>query len=782
MRFTAAIFLVFACLGPAVQQSRADENKDGSDFFERHIRPALVQHCYECHSEESQTREGGLLLDRESGWLQGGDSGKAVVAGELDASLLWKAVEYHDADLQMPPDEKLDAQTIALFKQWIVKGAPGPKLDLGTTEFSRLGDQEYIFEQAARHWAFQPVQNVEPPQVADPIYNRSAIDQFVYHRLAENGLVPSRPAVDRTLLRRLHYDLTGLPPTISQVAQFDAAADGRRPAAVVEVVDELLASSAFGEHIGRLWLDVARYADTDSTYRADTKTPYYFPFAFTYRDYVVDAFNNDKPFDQFIKEQLAADLLGFENTAPETAALGFLAVGPHANRSRTESIDDWIDLTTRGLMGLSVACARCHDHKYEPIPTADYYSLHGVFASVTRPKELDQKRLPVLAHYVADKPDVADYNQARAAIDKKIKAAQGKKAKGNNRPVSQKIIDTELAKLLTFHQGAPAHTMIVSESKRPVNPFIFERGDPKNRGASVPRRFLKILEANQPPFTDKNSGRLEFAERITAAENPLTARVFVNRVWGLLMGSHLVTTPSDFGLQGASPTHPQLLDWLTADFIASGWSTKHLVRSIVQSRTYQQRSTHRADAAAVDSENRYLWRANRKHLTIEAIRDTMLFVAGDLDLKVGGRAELLWDEDYTKRRAVYGYVNRFNLDPTLRAYDFPSRMQTAESRGESVVAPQALFTLNAPFVIDQAIKITQLSDFKAAASDEERIGVIFETIFQRKPVENEVVRMQRFLDSQKRFFEKPQRASKIESPWPLMTQAMLMSNELQYVD
>lgn len=782
MRFTAAVLFVFVSLGLAVQHSCADEDKDGSEFFERHIRPALVKHCYECHSEDAQTREGGLLLDRESGWLQGGDTGKAVVVGEPNASLLWTAVTHRNADLQMPPDEKLDDKTIALFKQWIVKGAPGPKTDLGATEFSRLGDQDYIFEKAADHWAFQPVQQVAPPEVDDPIYNRSAIDQFVFQRLAQNGLSPSRPATDRTLLRRLHYDLTGLPPSLSQVAQFEAAAKGRRPAAVAEVVSNLLASSAFGEHIGRLWLDVARYADTDSTYRADTKTPYYFPFAFTYRDYVIDSFNSDKPFDQFIKEQLAADLMGFEKTAPETAALGFLAVGPHKNRAPTESTDDFIDLTTRGLMGLSVACARCHDHKYEPIPTADYYSLYGVFASVSRVKELDEKRLPLLSHYRASKDDVADYAKARAAIDKKIKDSQGKKARGNNRPVSQKIIDTELAKLLLFHRGAPNHTMIVTEAKRAVQPFVFERGDARNRGDSVPRRFLKVLDSDQPPYTDENSGRLELAQQITDPSNPLTARVFVNRVWGMLMGSHLVATPSDFGLQGSPPTHPQLLDWLTADFIASGWSSKHLVRTIVQSRTYQQRSSHREQAAVVDSQNKLLWRANRKHLTIESIRDTILFVAGGLDLSVGGRAELLWDEDYTKRRAIYGYVNRFNLDPTLRAFDFPSRMQTAESRPESVVAPQALFTLNAPFVIDQAIKITQLSDFKAVASDEERIGVIFETIFQRQPVENEVIRMQRFLDSQKRFFEKPQRASKVESPWPLMTQAMLMSNELQYVD
>ncbi len=351
------------------------------------------------------------------------------------------------------------------------------------------------------------------------------------------------------------------------------------------LVEQLLDDPAYGQHIARMWLDVARYADTDSAYRPDTRTPHYFPFAFTYRDYVVDAFNDDKPFDQFILEQFAADLIGFKSGDPEIAALGFFGVGPHANRAQAEALDDWIDVTTRGLMGLTVACARCHDHKYEPIPTADYYSLRGVFASVKRLSALDEKRQPLVGGYEPSAADLADYQAQRAAIEQKIAGAGNKKANNNNRSIAEKIRETELAELLAFHPGGPAHALAVTENAKPATAFIFVRGDANSRGEQVPRRFVKILDPEQPEFPADSSGRLDLAKKITDSSNPLTARVFVNRVWGHLIGSHLVDTPSDFGLQGSQPTHPELLDWLAADFVDHGWSVKHLVRPIVLSET-----------------------------------------------------------------------------------------------------------------------------------------------------------------------------------------------------
>ncbi len=753
---------------------------DGAAFFERRIRPLLIEHCYECHSEQAGTREGGLLLDRERGWLQGGNTGKAVVPGEPQLSRLIAAISHTNDTLQMPPDYRLNPRQLELLTSWIHRGAPGPRVDVEETAFSQLGDQELLFGKAVEHWAFQPVTVVDPPQATEDGWNGSAVDRIVYAALKRKQLTPSTQADACTLFRRLHYDLTGLPPTWVATEQFAARAKQDRPAAIRNTIDQLLNSPTFGEHIGRMWLDVARYADTDSAYRPDTRTPHYFPF--TYRDYVIAAFNDDKPVNQFIREQLAADLMGFADDAPEQAAIGFLTDGPHVQRNPADAIDDWIDVTTRGLMGITVACARCHDHKYEPVPTVNYYSLHGVFASVTRINPLDETQQPLLGGYTCSDADRQDYLIKRAAIDKQINKAGGKKAGNNKRSIAQKIRETELAELLTFHPGAPAHAMTVKEKPRLVTQFVYLRGDLRNRGPQTDRKFLKVLDTEQTPFTDRNSGRLELAEKIVSPHNPLTARVFVNRVWGFLMGSHLVKTASNFGLQGEPPSHPELLDWLAADFMASGWSTKDLVRKIVMSDVYQRRSGRSKEMAARDPENRLLWRANRKRLSIEATRDSLLAISGQLNQTLGGRANQLWGENYTKRRTVYGFVNRFNLDPTLRVFDFPSPMQTQPGRGESIVAPQALFTMNSPFVIDQSIAVTELDDFKSITDDRPRIAWLFKRILLRVPGDAEVERVIRFVEQQRRMFAKIKRPGRINSPWPLVAQSLMMSNEFQYVD
>jgi hypothetical protein len=784
MRFsplTTGLAVSAALITHAVCVRAADDRSDVA-FFEKEVRPILIRHCYECHSEAAKEQQGGLLLDRRSGWLKGGSTQKAVVPGDVESSLLITAVRYKDEDLQMPPEKPLAAEDVRLLEAWVRRGAAGPATDLEDTDFSRLGDQEWLFEKAKDHWAFQPVVAHQPPNVPDTIWNQKPIDRFVFARLADANLTPSRQAGPRTLIRRLTFDLTGLPPTPEEVSRFvgQYGSMKNREPLVRETVDRLLESSAFGEHLGRLWLDVARYADTDSFYRPDTRTPHYFPFAFTYRDYVVEALNSDKPFDQFVREQLAADLLGLPDDAPELAALGFLTVGPHANRNPTEALDDWIDVTTRGLLGLTAACARCHDHKYEPIPTADYYSLRGVFSSVQRINPLKEGQLPTPRGYEITDEDRADYEKKRAAIDKKIAGAGNKKSGGNNRSVAQKIRETELAELLLFHPGAPVHTMIVKELKRPQEPVVFLRGDAGSPGDAVPRRFLKVLDNEQSPFAKDSSGRLELAEKIVDPKNPLTARVFVNRVWGFLTGSHLVATPSDFGLQGERPTHPELLDWLAAEFMANGWSVKHLARTIVLSRTYRQSSRHREDIAGLDPTNRLLWRAQRKHLSIEQLRDSLLAVSGNLDRTMRGRAAPMWSDDYTKRRTIYGYINRFNLDPTLRIFDFPTPMQTQPGRDESIVAPQSLFIMNSRIVIDQSIALTETPEFAACETDDARTTRLYFSVLQREPSPQEVVRIGKFVEQQARFF--PAAKSKMKSPWPLVAQAVLMSNEFQYLD
>ncbi len=775
--------LTLGLIAVAIGSSNVQASDAGNDFFEKRVRPLLVNKCYECHSEQAGEQQGGLLLDRQAGWLEGGDTNKAVIPGQPEASLLLAAVRYQKADLQMPPDEKLADHEIELLEQWIQQGAPGPADDMGETEFSKLGDQAYLLNKATQHWAFQPLGTFHPPPGTNQRWNQEAIDKFVSHRMAGQGLLPSPRAAASVLARRLYFDLTGLPPTIAQVNAFVAAAEQDFDKAIQTTVDHLINDPAFGQHFARLWLDVARYADTDSAYRPDTRTPHYFPFAFTYRDYVVDAFNNDKPFDQFILEQFAADLIGFKSGDPEIAALGFFGVGPHANRAQTEALDDWIDVTTRGLMGLTVACARCHDHKYEPVPTADYYSLRGVFASVRRLDPLDEQRQPIVGGYEPAKADRRDYEQKRAAIEKKIEQAGNKKSGGNNRSVAQKIRETELAELLLFHPGGPAHAMVVTENPKPTPQYIFVRGDAAARGELVPRRFVQILDQQQSEFAADASGRLDLAKKIVNPSNPLTARVFVNRVWGYLIGSHLVFTPSDFGFQGIPPTHPELLDWLAADFIAHGWSIKHLARRIVLSETYAQHSKHRERSAAIDPENKLLWRANRKHLSIEMIRDSLLAVAGRLDRTQRGRPAMMWGDDYTKRRAIYGYINRFNLDPTLRAFDFPTPMQSQPKRVESIVALQALFTMNSPFVADQAKAIVDQVAFRDCRSDQQRIEFLFRTVLQRNPVENEIARVQKFVSFQTRFQTQPGKPTRfVDSPWPLLAQSLMMSNEFQYID
>ena len=788
-----SVFLL-SLLMPCVA-SADDTDKMGAEFFERRIRPILVARCYECHSEEAGEQQGGLLLDREAGWREGGERAKAVIPGEPEASLLITAVRYQQDDMQMPPDGKLSDDEIELLEHWVSEGAPGPEEDMGETEFSRLGDQPFLFEQASNHWAFKEVKSTAPPEVEVRVWNRTPIDRFVMAKLTAEGLEPSPRASPRDLYRRLRFALTGLPPTFDEIAVFTQKLKGDRAGAIDQAVSQLLDSPEYGQHIARMWLDLARYANTDSAYRADTKTPHYFPFAFTYRDYVVDAYNDDKPYDEFLKEQFAADLLGFDEDAPELAALGFLGVAPHANRAPAEALDDWIDVTTRGLMGMTVACARCHDHKYEPIPTVDYYSLRGVFAALDRPSPLDEKRQPILASYQPSGSKQAEYDRLRAAIDKKIADSDGKKAKGNNRSVSEKIRETELAELLLLHPGAPARAMVVAEKKRKPDAFVHVRGDARAKGEKAPPRFLKILDPEQPEFQSKNSGRLELVNQIASAGNPLTARVYVNRVWGWLVGSHIVSTPSDFGLQGERPSHPELLDDLTADFVQHGWSTKHLVRQIVLSEMFAQSSRNDETKAKKDDANRFLWRFNRQHLSIEEIRDSVLSVTGKLDRSLGGRPEKLWpqgsakskrndqDPNYTVRRAIYGYINRFNLDPTLRAFDFPSPMQSQAKRGESIVAPQALFLMNSPFVIDQMERLVDGKEFQMLQTNDDRIDFLFRTLLQRTSVANERLRVSRFVEYQNRIIQATKNPNRFQNdPWPLIAQSLVMSNEFQYVD
>jgi len=774
-RLSRSLLLLTVFVTATASVVAAPTERNDTAFFENKIRPILVENCYKCHSEEAGEQKGGLLLDRESGWLDGGNLGKAVIPGNLNGSLLITAVRYEDEDLEMPPKHQLSEEEVRLLEIWVKRGAPGPKVDLAESEFSRLGDQEYIFEQAKSHWAFQPLDPVQPPKTSPKLPEEAGwrplnnpVDQFIIAKLEEEGLTPTRRADRRMLIRRLYFSLTGLPPSEEQVAEFVENRDMSPNA----VINELMESHYFGEHFARMWLDVARYADTANRYRFDTKTPIYYPYAFTYRDYVIKAFNSDKPYDQFIREQLAADLFIEDEHAPELAALGFLGVSPITN-SNQDFVDDLIDTTTRGMMGLTVSCARCHDHKFEPVPTADYYSLYGVFASMKRPEAWDVSELPEIEGYPRDPKLVAEYEAKRAEIDALIKEV-GNKKQGNN-SIAERIRETRLAELYLYHDGAPAYAMLLPENPNPFRPQVYLRGDRSNRGEKVERQFLRLLDPEQKPFSAENSGRLDLAEHIADPENPLTARVFVNRVWGMLMGSYIVDTPSDFGLQGAAPTHPELLDWLAADFVAHDWSVKHLVRTIVTSQTWQQASGSRTPNPSYekDPENRFYWQGNRQRMEIEELRDSMLAVSGELDSTSLGRPGELWGDEATQRRSIYGFIDRFNLDPTLRSFGFPSPTQTQGKRPENTVPQQALFKMNSPFVRDRA-QATMLSlGFSGAQGRQERVDALFQRILQREPHPVEYERISDFIDREK---DRP------GNPWVLVAQSLLMSNEFQYVD
>ena len=843
-------------------------------FFERSVRPLLIEHCHECHGDSLQ--ESDLRLDSIDAVLQGGISGPAAIAGNLQDSLILRAVLGRGVE-SMPPEAPLESEQIAILRRWIKMGLPWPKMpeDLSnpnTGESIPLGDQEAIKKAAQSHWAFQPMQMPVVPELPDSMspskwnhWKTNPIDRFVASKLSEHDLSPSDQAPRATLIRRLYFDLIGLPPTIKQVQTFSA--DSRPTSqAIASVIDRLLDSEHHGERWARYWLDVARYADTrDWQAAADLR----YPFAYTFRDYVIQSLNDDKPYDQFIREQIAADFYADHENSPELAALGFLSVGPQYRNNRLERSADRIDVVCRGLMGLTVSCARCHDHKYDPIPIQDYYSLYGVFSNT-----VPATQYPILPGHTVDPKTNQDYqrkiaaarkrfddyqvklrddavkslsemlpsyllgfyemsitkqNQVRGAISKfkvietamtplnnrlarelKLKrfakdpifkpwqqsltlteAEFGKsidqrmedwsddeklhplvreqlakqkprtrkqlvsaygalfktviarwKAFSSENPNANRFADTHLeslrqklmgeggwlrlettdvlqasrllgtgrkqiekfetaiADIEASHPGAPPRAMIVKDTDQITQPFVMLRGEAARRGDTVPKQFPRILAGeNSKPFID-GSGRRELAEAIVSPTNPLTARMIVNRVWARYFGMGLVRSQDDFGLRSEPPSHPELLDFLALSLIENDWSLKWLHRTITTSQTYTQSSQVSERGAKKDPENRLLWRQNRRRLDFEAMRDAMLAVSNSLDRTIGGKSVRLSDTPYTRRRSVYAYVDRNEMDPILRTFDFASPTASTASRSQTTVPQQALFGMNHPWVAD----------------------------------------------------------------------------------
>ncbi|QNN24679.1 DUF1553 domain-containing protein [Planctomycetales bacterium ZRK34] len=685
-------------------------------------------------------------------------------------------------------------------------------------------------ERAKReHWSYQPIADPTPPQVKHADHVADPIDAFVLARLEKANIEPAPTADRRTLIRRLSFDLTGLPPTYDQVQAF---VNDKSPDAYAKLVDRLLASPQYGEHWARHWLDVARYADTIGYDGGGRMRK--FPFAWTYRDYVIRSFNDDKPYNRFITEQIAADRMGLPEGDPALAGLGLLTVGRQFLGKINSITDDRIDVITRGIMAQTVACARCHDHKYDVIPTTDYYALYGVLRSVDVPEPMD---MPVIGKPMGNDKQQASYQaelakrtkavedhlqKVRDAVSKEIteraddylKLAAGKvdmidhiwrrlashfkrawQRAGKPDPTTPErkadIIKyvSELSQEspeLFFNQGernennrlkgrvaalqlespgAPPRAMVVTASK-PFDPYVFIRGNQGARGDHVDRRFLTVLGGQK--FTE-GAGRLELARAVASDKNPLTARVWANRVWMHLLGEALVRTPGDFGNRGEQPTHPLLLDHLATQLIKSGWSTKQLIRRIVMSSTYRQANVINDDYAQRDPENRLIWRANRKRLMFEATRDALLSVAGRLDASLYGRPVDLFKSPYSTRRAVYGFIDRQDLPQTLRAFDFANPDQSTPERAVTTVPQQALFMMNSPFVIEQAQAVTKHTE--AIADPGQRLVALYHRVYQRDPSASEMDLGRHYLG------DKPS-----DDAWARYAQALLLSNEFVFVD
>lgn len=909
---------------PTAASLAQEASKEHQEFYLNKVLPIFAENCFRCHSAAEGKDKGGLTLDTKEAMIKGGDTGPAVVPGDVAKSLLVTAVAYTDPDLQMPPKgEKLKPEQVETLKEWVKMGAP---VSANVAEVkSKLSG---LTDKAKQHWAFQPVKLPEVPINKNQQWCRTPIDCFILQKTEAANMVPAPDSKKEALIRRAYYDMIGLPPSPQEV---DAFVGDPSPQAWVKVVDDLLSRRQYGERWGRHWLDTARYSDTAGSNA--NGLDYRFPHAWTYRDWVIDAINSDMPYDQFIIHQLAADLLPTPQqgrNGENLAALGFITVGERFGNGN-DQINERIDTMSKGFVALTVACARCHDHMFDPISQKDYYALHGVFSSISEPRikpqvgdlppraELNdfatkealamkeirdtyygllgkvnqgfRLKAPLylevvtLSREAPPAPADATPEQARAMrqsapffaflrankldedtarlierrhnkrddavfgplarlaeIQSKDWAAKspaliaeiqkGQLGKGK-KPVNGIVVsvfravkpgelksikdvwnlydkvfaavaaksyvwmdemavssggavpgvDEALAELmqvplevkpggtmthyefrsaverlpnrlqgglerslvrynelLLTHPGAPSHAMVVSDAAQPKNSPVFIRGEANSKGEVVPRRFLDILSpgGKAQPFT-KGSGRLELAQQIASRQNPLTARVAVNRVWMHHFGEGFVPTPDDLGVMSEKPTHPELLDWLTTYFMDSGWSMKKLHRVILLSRVYQQSSEipTGSDYTDRDPYNKLLWRANVRRLDFESVRDSLLVFSGQLDRELGGKPVNLTEEPYSFRRSVYGYVDRGNLPELMAHFDFSKPDMSNSKRTTTVVPQQALFLMNSPMTVDVVRRIVTRPEFASAQGDRGKLAALYRIIFQRMPTPEE---------------------------------------------
>ncbi|MFT4547313.1 MAG: cytochrome c553 [Verrucomicrobiales bacterium] len=707
--------LLFASLCAATRASAdqpAPPTAEHLEFFENKVRPLLAEQCYRCHSAEAQEKgklKAGLRLDSLAGLLKGGDSGSALTPGDPAKSLIIEAVNYLNEDMAMPPKGKLNDAQIKVLTDWVQIGAPWTGADTAATIVPNQPEQAYDWDRFRReHWSFKPMVKTEPPSVTNTSWARSPIDHFTLAKLEAVGLQPNDKSKKRTLIRRAYLDLIGLPPTPEQVVAFlkDSEAE-----AFAKVIDGLLASEHYGERWARHWLDVARYSDGLGGF-GDNKA---LPSAWRYRDWVVDALNSDMPYDKFVARQIAGDLLEKD---PDPVATGFFVVGPSYTsdggdpeakaQAEGETLSDRVDTFSRAFLGLTAACARCHNHKFDPITTQDYYAIAGIFKN-TRSTEHPVVPQAVVEAFQKGQEAIKNQNNTiNQFLDNGAKRLQveRKHVEKSLEEEPQKKVAEMRAELERLKKSAPPKYEIahVLQDAGKNNMHVALRGDLRKQGELVPRRFIQILAGETPQLYTHGSGRRELAESVTAPDNPLTARVIVNRVWAWHFGKALVRTPSNFGILGEKPTHPHLLDWLATDFVEHGWSLKRLHRQIMLSSTWQMSSRFDKEKFTTDGDNKLLWRMNPRKLDVEVWRDSLLAVTGELDRAIGGKpdGEIL----RSKRRTLYATISRtgdrFESDAFLRLFDFPAAISTSASRPTSTVPQQYLFMMNSPFMTERA--------------------------------------------------------------------------------
>lgn len=832
MQLRLTIFLVVSIiLIPGVCAWGQNPASSTEDFFESKVRPVLAGHCVECHGPTKAS--GGLRLDSREALFKGGDSGLVVVPGDVENSLLAKAIKHDENEsLQMPPKKALPAEVVADLHAWIAAGAKWPETSVAPI----ASDQP--------HWAFAPLKSIAPPEDL-AAWAKQPLDRFIAAARRDRGVGSVGSADKPTLLRRAYFDLIGLPPPPEKVEAF---CSDDRPDAFARVVDELLASPRYGERWGRHWLDLVRYADT-----AGDNSDYPIPQAYLYRDYCIDAFNADLPYDRFLHEQLAGDILARqapkEDYSRLVIATGFIAQSKRLGTRELEDMHLIIEdtLTTLGpvMLGLSIRCARCHDHKYEPLTQHDYYALYGFFASTQYPfagaeEVRKQTKFASLIH-PDDMPErlarhdasvtrvkaeidrqektsdlgrrAAELDQAVANLEQKLKDAETSDQERLTRELNElkteqtaardrlkeqlKPLRDELTRLEKDDPLLAVPTAYAVGELTPTDARLQKSGNPRTSGEIVPRGVPKILASSDLTIPPGASGRLELARWITEQASPLTARVMANRIWQYHFGKPVVPTPSDFGFRGTPPTHPELLDWLSSLFIQSGWSLKAMHRQVMLSQTYQLSSELDPESAEKDPDNAWYWRFNRRRLDAEALRDATLALGGTLDLTQAGPHPFpepsTWRFTAHKQfnqvcypsnhRSVYLMVQRLHAHPYLSLFNGPDASLSTPTRDTSTVPLQALFLLN-----DEMIH-TQSTGFAKALIQRDRdpatrLRLAFLRAFARPPTDIEQARLLKFLEHYERTLQAEGcAAEKLElESWSALARTMIRSNEFFFVD